>query len=96
MTSRALFREGNVVQVVDAIFVGVNLPTMEVGRFRMKCFWSSSRHFLRSPTALSCELAGVQYWSKQNKLLFTRHATIWKTHGCLDLLAIGIVYCGIN
>lgn len=96
MTLGALFREGNVVQVVDDIFVSVYLPIMEVGRFRVKCFWSSSRHFLRSPTALSCELVGVQYWSKGNKLLFTRHAAIWKTHDCLDLLAVGIVYCGLN
>lgn len=92
----ALFREGNEVQAADAIFINVNLPTLKFGRFRIYYFWSLSSHYLRSPTAFSHEMVGGQHWPSRNKLLITKPATTWKTHCCLDLLVMKIVYCGIN
>ena len=45
------------------------IRTLKVGRFRMKRFWSSSRHFLRSSTAFSREIAEREHGSQALKVL---------------------------
>lgn len=79
----ALFREGNAFQAVDATFISVNLPTLKIGRFRRKCFWSLSSHSLRAPLPshmkwLMCNigLAGINFLS-QNLPPLGKHTAAW-------------------